>query len=506
MGETPSLVDAPAPNVQNLGVQAYAQSVGVTAGQTLVLCVQPGQTFSVAFYQQGAGEVLVPAPGPAPLPGALQWVTQTGAIFTSFNLSNPQTPDLDWNWPCISYAIPPTWTSGVYFAVVYPVNAQTGVATDALGIAVQAGDPNGQIKPHPDLSVDPIVAWDHGMALFVVRPSAAQVAQGTVQIAYVLSTSTYQAYNNTGGGCFYYSNPVKRVTLRRPGCGVGSIIMNDETDSFDTTSKRNTYAHWDSYFVRWLLYKNISCHFYTNLDMDYMSAAQPSPVMNGATPIYKLMLCVGHDEYWSAAIRVALEAFQQANGNVAIFSGNTAYRPVNFGAPSTTASRYDPPTTPIPSDAKSIINRLNDSWPDPLNEASTIGVTWKTGAGSWSPDKVRSNSGYTSLSPIIGVTGTFGVAECIVGYECDALFAGHSPSNFVVLAHADLTNGNQWDQTGKADMGYFQKNLQAPAMKSILFNAATTDWSRLLPLGPTTNPTLILVGDMTSSTISTLTA
>ena len=38
---------------------------------------------------------------------------------------------------------------------------------------------------------------------------------------------------------------------------------------------------------------------------------------------YRLVLSVGHDEYWSTPMRDNLEAFIADGGNVAFFSGNT---------------------------------------------------------------------------------------------------------------------------------------------------------------------------------------
>lgn len=38
---------------------------------------------------------------------------------------------------------------------------------------------------------------------------------------------------------------------------------------------------------------------------------------------YKLVLSVGHDEYWSTPMRDNLEAWIGKGGNVAFFSGNT---------------------------------------------------------------------------------------------------------------------------------------------------------------------------------------
>src|SRR5204862_3384598 len=47
-----------------------------------------------------------------------------------------------------------------------------------------------------------------------------------------------------------------------------------------------------------------------------------------------LVLSVGHDEYWSSAMRDNLEGFIAKGGNVAFFSGNTSFwqvRPENRG-------------------------------------------------------------------------------------------------------------------------------------------------------------------------------
>ena len=38
---------------------------------------------------------------------------------------------------------------------------------------------------------------------------------------------------------------------------------------------------------------------------------------------YRLMLSIGHDEYWSSPMRDAVESFVRRGGNVAFFSGNT---------------------------------------------------------------------------------------------------------------------------------------------------------------------------------------
>jgi hypothetical protein len=40
---------------------------------------------------------------------------------------------------------------------------------------------------------------------------------------------------------------------------------------------------------------------------------------------YRLLLAVGHDEYWSAAMRDAVEAFVRRGGNAACFGANVCW-------------------------------------------------------------------------------------------------------------------------------------------------------------------------------------
>src|SRR4029077_21063374 len=78
---------------------------------------------------------------------------------------------------------------------------------------------------------------------------------------YKVSWATWVAYNSTGYGSFYTESlfsrdeprPGFKVTWRRPGCGTGGLIMaGDPVDYYDTSSRRQTFEHWDAPLVRWL--------------------------------------------------------------------------------------------------------------------------------------------------------------------------------------------------------------------------------------------------------------
>src|SRR5262249_10164689 len=82
------------------------------------------------------------------------------------------------------------------------------------------------------------------------------------------------------------------------------------------TSRFSGWRNWEEPFVAWAEKQKYKLDFAVNSDLEF----HPE-ILNK----YKLVLSVGHDEYWSAPMRDHLEAFIQRGGNVAFFSGNTAF-------------------------------------------------------------------------------------------------------------------------------------------------------------------------------------
>lgn len=131
---------------------------------------------------------------------------------------------------------------------------------------------------------------------FVVRP--AKPASDT-KILLQLTTNTYSAYNNWGGHslyAFHARNKLQgtRVSFDRPLAGF--------------------FRQWELPFVAWAERRGYVLDYAVNSDLEF----RPEVLKN-----YKLVLSVGHDEYWSAAMRDHLETFIGEGGNVAFFSGNT---------------------------------------------------------------------------------------------------------------------------------------------------------------------------------------
>jgi hypothetical protein len=146
-----------------------------------------------------------------------------------------------------------------------------------------------------------------GEAFFVVR-SARPGRDAKVLIQ--LCTNTYNAYNSWGGSSLYTGpkGRAHRVSFDRPYIGFVP------TDRF--TRVYSGWHNWEEPFVCWAEAAGYALDFAVNSDLEF----RPE-ILDG----YRLVLSVGHDEYWSAPMRDGLEKFIAAGGNVAFFSGNTCF-------------------------------------------------------------------------------------------------------------------------------------------------------------------------------------
>ena len=78
----------------------------------------------------------------------------------------------------------------------------------------------------------------------------------------------------------------------------------------------NTFEKWDAKLIRWLEREGRQVDFCTDWDLDREPALLST---------YRMLLSVGHDEYWSTRMRDHTEAFVAQSGNLAFLGGNTCY-------------------------------------------------------------------------------------------------------------------------------------------------------------------------------------
>jgi len=167
-------------------------------------------------------------------------------------------------WPtAFTLRIPDDWTSGYYEATLMLQEGEKTVR-NTLFFVVRSNDPGKDSK-----------------------------------ILLQLAANTYNAYTNWGGHSLYSYHD-------RDG-------LQGHRVSFDRPL-RSQFTQWELPFVQWAEANGYVIDYAVNSDLEFHSEILRH---------YKLVLSVGHDEYWSSPMRDHLEQYIADGGNVAFFSGNT---------------------------------------------------------------------------------------------------------------------------------------------------------------------------------------
>ncbi len=356
-------------------------------------------------------------------------------------------------WPVsVRLAIPADWKTGYYHVTLR--------TRDGGGKYTQRG-----------------VRSAEASCFFVLRSAK---PGGGSKVLLQLSTNTYNAYNNWGGFSLYAyngrgGNQGHRVSYERP--------------------PASQFATWEQPFVDWAERNGIELEYCANPDLEF------HPQLLAA---YRLVLSVGHDEYWSAPMRDHLEKFIGDGGNVAFFSGNTCCWQVrseesgqalacwkqNFHSDPVYGSRGSQAT-------------LSSLWSHhlvqrPENQLTGVGFLW--GGYHLSHGQLMEGSGaFDVVRPdhwIFEGTGLkakepFGGKDTIVGYECDGCelawkdgvpsptFRDGTPRSFEILAIApaqwhpdDCQWYDQWEngRKGHAVLGIYTRG-------GTVFTCGSTDWA-----------------------------
>lgn len=440
-------------------IAGYPASASVQAGEVLTLHVATAaRRFRADFYRMGRRLRLI---------GSAVW---------SGERALPRGPGEDWEWPRFQFSVPFDWPSGVYVGVLTPEECRRPVGGHLDG---------------------PFLDARCARLLIVVRP---RIERGA-DILYKVPTLTYHAYNLSGGGSLYgpVASPmgtadqggVARVSLRRPGGGVGGPVKG-MPDAHDILTPRQTFAHWDGPFIRWLESQGITCDFCTDLDLH-----EGRHLTDG----YRLLLSAGHDEYWTEEIRRHTEAFRDAGGNIAIFGANTCWRRVRLAADGRTVccEKFPPGATDGDPDT---LYQVPDKWWEFDPENSLTGVSTRNGGGHW--NGARSPIGYTvQRTHHWAFEGTglrdgdvLGAEQVLVGYECDGAQFVRSrgdyakptgidgtPVDFEILGVAELPQApvHGWKFSARAGPWPIRAaTFGLYAKGGTVFTASTTDWSRAL--------------------------
>ena len=292
-------------------------------------------------------------------------------------------------------------------------------------------------------------------AFLVVRPGA---GGPRAPIVLVLSTTTWNAYNDWGGPSLYtggtqvsFERPLARGFLDKP--TPARRKMQPEPDreglwyfrwaeplGLSVWSGGSGWATWGRDFVRWAESTGYELDVAISEDLE-----QHPDVLDG----HRLYLSVGHDEYWSWRMREALDAFTDSGGNAAIFSGNTCFWQVRFDDAHRTMTCYkyradEDPVVGTP-DERLVTGPWSDrriAWP----ETRTIGLTFTRGGYSrYGLGVPRGSGAYTVWRPEHwAFEGTdlrygdeLGRADSIVAYEVDGVELATGADGLPVPTGAD---------------------------------------------------------------------
>jgi hypothetical protein len=142
--------------------------------------------------------------------------------------------------------------------------------------------------------------------VFVVRNDAS-----TAPIMFKTSDATWQAYNSYGGYSFYTGS------TSRPSGRADKISYNRPFDT-RSTSSQDFLFNAEYPMIRWMERNGYHMTYVTDVDMERNTTT--------ITPAkHKILLSVGHDEYWSANMRNNYETARNNGVHLAFFSGNEVY-------------------------------------------------------------------------------------------------------------------------------------------------------------------------------------
>jgi hypothetical protein len=333
---------------------------------------------------------------------------------------------------------------------------------------IAAGSCNGACLPVPDHVVRNGCGWEVGLSVpipidarsgfYIVTLTAPNgevgeaffVLRSTVPssaILWVIETNTWNAYNTFGGASTYtsgdagYLDGAPVVSFERPlpkgfislpanPQRLAALAPGGESAFVDWAVFHNlslwcgsaSWSQWGARFAAWLENQGIEVDYAVNGDLQ---------MIPGLLDGYRLMLSVGHDEYWTWEMRDAVEEHVARGGNVAFFSGNTAYWQVRIEDGGRHMVSYKANVDDDPVMGTDQERRNTGIWSHRLTarpENKMTGVSFTRGGyariGRATPSSAGGytiyRTGHWALEETdLAYGDQLGAAHTIVGYECD---------------------------------------------------------------------------------------
>jgi len=357
-------------------------------------------------------------------------------------------------WPeSFRVTIPAEWKSGYYHVTLR--------AVDGGGKFVHRGRRTAEAS-----------------CFFVVRP--AEPGKNS-KVLLQLTTNTYNAYNNWGGTSLYAYH--------------GRAGVQGHRVSFDRPPS-SQFNNWERPFIQWAEKNGYELDYAVNSDLEF----RPELLDH-----YRLVLSVGHDEYWSTPMRDHLEQFIAQGGNVAFFSGNSVCWQVRSEDEGRALTCWKENYFKDPVYATGDYTLLTSLWSHHLikrPENELTGVGFLQGGFHKSHGQFMDGSGaFTVHRPEHWIfEGTelkrddsFGGHNTVVGYECDGselewrdglpfpTYRDGTPETFTVLSTAPASwhpGDSEWyEKWEKGRVGAACLGVYTKPSGGTVFTSGTTDWA-----------------------------
>jgi hypothetical protein len=406
-------------------IEGYASAISVQRGDVVRLFVSTtAPTFTVRGYRMGFY-------GGA---GAhLVWSppAQTGSLQARPAIS-PATHMVEASWtPSLTVTVGPDWAPGDY---LFKLVSATGFE-----------------------SFIPLTVRDD---------------QSTTGLLINNSVTTWQAYNLWGGYSLYsgataggqsFANRARTVSFDRPyqiGDGSGDFLGNE----FPFVSLVESLGNDVSYT--------------TDVDLDL----HPELLLR-----HHALISLGHDEYWSRAMRDGVETARDRGVNFAFLGANAIFRPIRLASSPLGAGRHEIAYKSAAEDPLTGVDNADvtsGSWREPPNnrpENVFLGEMYQ--CNPVSADFIV----YEPSSWIFDGTGVHKGQRIIkaVGSEYDQYLPGPAaPKNVEVIAHSPLTC--------RATPGFSDFTYYSAASGAGVLDTGTNNWVPLLT-NPDTQPVIVRV-------------
>jgi hypothetical protein len=279
------------------------------------------------------------------------------------------------------------------------------------------------------------------------------------------SVTTFAAYNNWGGKSLYAFNsadgPAREVSFNRPYAMAPYGIRLDGAGDF--------LRRWEYNALRWLEREGYDVTYVTDVDTHERGDVLLS---------HRVFLSVGHDEYWSWAMRDHVEAARDRGINLVFLGANASFWQIRFepgpdGAANRTIVSYKDAAEqddPFATDSDPANDHLvTGRWRDPpvsRPEASMIGVMYV--ADPVDADMVVADVSHWAF---VGTGLANGDAmPGLLGYEVDAAPADARP-DLARLAHSPVIVGDP-TRTLHSDMTIYTAGSGA-----LVFATGSMQWN-----------------------------